>query len=54
MLQMPPVKYAKELEPKILEQDVTLQGFLDSPVKLVFMDATPGFSDVVCILYLLI
>ena len=47
MLQMPPVKYAKELKPKVLEQDAALQGFLDPSVKLIFMDATPGYSDVI-------
>lgn len=49
MLQMPPIKYPEEIEPKILEQDVALQGFLDPSVKVIFMDATPGYSDVVSI-----
>lgn len=47
MLQMPPVKYAKEHKPKILEQDPAIQGFLDPSVKIIFLDATPGYSDVV-------
>lgn len=45
MLQMPPVKYAKSVEPEVLEEDVALQGFLDPSVKLVFLDATAGFAD---------
>lgn len=46
---MPPVKYAKKFEPKLLEKDDALKGFLDPSVKLIFMDATPGFSDhVIC------
>lgn len=48
MLQMPPVKYAKELVPRVLEKDSALEGFLDSSVKMIFLDATPGFSDIVC------
>ncbi|KAJ6220158.1 hypothetical protein RDWZM_005970 [Blomia tropicalis] len=46
MLQMPPVKYAKELVPRVLEKDSALEGFLDSSVKMIFLDATPGFSDI--------
>lgn len=47
MLQMPPVKYPEEHQPKVLEQDEALQGFLDPSVKVILMDATPGYSDVV-------
>mgnify|MGYP006875368475 CR=1 FL=1 len=42
---MPPVKYTEEYEPRILEKDIALQGFLDPSIKLVFMDATASFSD---------
>ncbi|XP_027195734.1 mitochondrial ribosomal protein S22 [Dermatophagoides pteronyssinus] len=45
LLQMPPVKYPTEYEPRILEKDIALQGFLDPSIKLVFMDATAGFTD---------
>ena len=45
MLQMPPVKYAQEFVPKILEEDLALEGFLDSEVKLIFVDATSGYAD---------
>lgn len=42
---MPPVKEAKKHEPRVLERDVALQGFLDPQVKVIFMDATSGFTD---------
>ncbi|KAF7491813.1 28S ribosomal protein S22 [Sarcoptes scabiei] len=45
MLQMPPVKYSKTFEPKTLERDIALQGFLDPSVKLIFMDATAGIAE---------
>lgn len=42
---MPPVKYAQEIKPEVLEEDAELKGFLDPSLKLVFLDATPGFDD---------
>ena len=49
MLQMPPVKYPAEHRPKVLDQDPALQGFLDPSVKVILVDATPGYSDVVSV-----
>ena len=48
---MPPVKYPTEYEPRILEKDIALQGFLDPSIKLVFMDATAGFTDNVSLFF---
>lgn len=50
ILQFPPVKFAKKFEPRVLEKDPALKGFLDPSVKFIFMDATHGFSDNVCYL----
>lgn len=45
LLQMPPVKYSQNFEPRVFEKDIAIQGYMDPSIKIILLDASPGFND---------